>query len=729
MRRFGTFLLGGISLIAASSAEARVTKIIIDSRAPAFNGKAFGTVGAYETLRGRAFGEVDPKDRRNAIIQDINLAPKNAKGNVEYITTFTLMVPADMSKSNGVMFYEIANRGGNMFTSFDVGGPPTAEGSDPFFYKRGYAVLTSGWQGDLLPGPTATDSVAGSRLETITVPRAKNADGSPITGPLMARLPLYGGGGPSGDMVKVDIGRAGKPAYVPASFDTKQSTFSGALAENIQGKQVGPRTTIPSTDWTWVNCQTKAPADATTDADNLCAKLSKGTLDPKLVYTLVFPAKDPLVLGLGFAAMRDVISFFRHTDKDEAGTANPIAGKVPHVVAQGISQSGNYAKSYIHLGFNEDEQGRPVWDSINSHIASRFVPLNFRFAIPGGSPTMFAPGNEGALWWTATPDTKRGRQTTSLFARCTTSKTCPKVFETFGGAEFWNQRMSLGMVSNDDAKDIPLPENVRRYYFPGTMHGGGAGGFNLTTKKGQAGTCVLMENPNSEVEGVRALLVAMTDWTVKNTAPPDSRYPTLANGLLTTDKKGGPFKFPAIPGVPEPYGISNPVLDYDFGPQLNANDLSGYITQQPPVVKQALQSYIPVVDADGNDRGGVPSVLHLAPLGTYMGWNITDNGVLKGQICSLNGSFVPFTKTKAERDKAGDPRPSLEERYGDRQGYVCAVRKATRQSVKERVLLEEDATRLINDATKATMAGDLAFLPAASTAQGKALCSAAGATD
>ncbi len=729
MRRIGTFLLGGIALAAASAAEARVTKIVIDSRAPAFNSRSFGTVGSYETLRGRAFGEVDPKDRHNAIIQDINLAPKNAKGNVEYITTFTLLMPADLSKASGVLFYEIANRGNSMFNSFDIGGNPANATSDPLFYKRGYVVLTSGWQGDLLPGPTATRSVAGSRLETITVPRAKNPDGSSFTGPFMARLPLYGGDGPSGDMVKVDIGRAGELAYSPASFDTHQSTLSGALAENIRGQQVGTRKQIASTDWAWVNCQSKAPADATTSPGNLCAKLTKGTFDPKLVYTLVFPAKDPLVLGLGFAAMRDVVAFFRHADRDESGTANPIAGKVPFVVAQGISQSGNYAKSYVHLGFNEDEQGRMVWDSLNSHIASRFVPLNFRFAIPGGSPTMFAPGNEGALWWTATSDAKRGRPTTSLLARCSATKTCPKIFETFGGAEFWNQRMSLGLVSNDDGRDIPLPDNVRRYYFPGTMHAGGAGGFNLTTKKGQGGVCVLMENPNSEVESMRALLVAMTDWTVKDIAPPESRYPTLASGLLTTDKKGGPFKFPAIPGVPEPYGISNPVLDYDFGPHLNANDLSGYITQQPPVVKQALQSYIPAVDADGNDRGGVPSILHQAPLGTYMGWNITDTGVLAGQICSLNGSFVPFAKTKAEREKAEDPRPSIEERYGDRQGYICAVSKAAQQSVKDRFLLAEDAKYLIGQATASTATGDLAFLPTAATARGKALCAAANATD
>ena len=342
---------------------------------------------------------------------------------------------------------------------------------------------------------------------------------------------------------------------------------------------------------------------------------------------------------------------------------------------------------------------------------------------------MFAPGNEGALWWTPTSDKKRGRETTSLLARCTATKTCPKIFETFGGAELWNQRQSLGMVSNDDGKDIPLPDNVRRYYLPGTMHGGGDGGFNMSAKKGGGGQCLMMENPNSQQETMRALITAMTDWTTKNIAPPATQAPTLANGLLTTDKKGGPFKFPAIPGVPEPYGISNPILDYDFGPNLNYNDLSGHITQQPPIVKQALQTYIPVVDADGNDRSGVPSILHQAPLGTYMGWNVTEVGVLAGQICSLNGSFVPFAKNAAERQKSGDPRPSLEERYGDRQGYICAVRKATRQAIKERFLLADDATRLIDEATAATTDGDLAFLPAAATAKGKALCSAADATD
>jgi hypothetical protein len=723
MRKLGVSLLALGAAVVANTAEAKVTKIVIDTREPALGGKTFGAVGAYEVIRGRAFGEVDPADRRNAIIQDIALAPKNARGNVEYISTFTMLKPIDAAKGNGVLYYQISNRGGNILTA----NSGTDADNNSYLYERGYTILGSGWQADLLPGPTATQSVAGSKVETVTVPRAKNADGSPITGPFMIRIPLYGPGGASGTTAKVGLERAGTLAYSPVSLDTTKSTLSVSKAENIRGEQVGPRTQIGSTEWMWTSCKTNAAADAATPSSDLCIKLNKGEFDPNLVYTLVFPAKDPLVLGLGLAAMRDVAAFFRYAKADEAGTANPVAGAVPHAVAQGISQSGNTAKLFIHLGFNEDEQGRLVWDAVQSHIASRFTPVNFRFAIPGGSPTMFAPGNEGALWWSPTEDTVRGRKTASLLDRCTASKTCPKVFETFGGAEMWNQRMSLGMVGSDAKRDVPLPANVRRYYFPGTTHGGGSGGFNTTTKPHEL--CVMPANPNSQREQVRAVVVAMTDWVAKGTEPPPSKSPTIQAGLLTDGKKGGPLKWPAIPGVPEPYGLTNPVLDYDFGPTLNGNDLSGYISEQPPKVKQALPSLVPIVDVDGNDLGGQPSVLHSAPLGTYMGWNVTRIGAYAGQICSLNGSFVPFAKTKAEREKAEDPRPSIEERYGDRQGYVCAVRTATKQQIKERFLLEQDAKRLIDQATKSTETGDLAFLPASSTARGQALCSAANATD
>ena len=734
MRYVGACLLGAAAVLAVSAAEAKVTKIVIDSRAPAFGNQTFGAVGAYEMVRGRAFGEVDPADKRNAIIQDIALAPKNAKGHVEYIATFTLYKPLDVSKGNGVLFYDLPNRGRSLRTSFNESEKPRDEVGDGFFYNRGYTMLSSGWQGDVLPIPSATQSVAGSEVESVMVPHAKNADGSPITGPFLVRIPTTPGtDGPSGDITKLDQGRGGALAYAPASFDTTKATLSGAPAENVRGVQLGAIRKIASTDWQWANCETKKAADASTPLTNLCVKLLKGQFDPKLIYSLVFQAKDPMVMGLGLAASRDIISFFRYAQKDEAGTANPVAGSVKRVIGQGVSQSGNTAKTFIALGFNEDEDGHIVWDGANAHIAGRFAPINYRFAVPGGSPTMFAPGSEAVLWWSQVSDPVRHRQPASMLDRCNASNTCPKIFETFGGIEIWNQRMTLGMVGADAHRDIPLPANVRRYYFPGTSHGGGEGGFKVgssTPKSATSGTpaeapstCTLPLNPNPEKESMRALLVALTAWTVNNTEPPQSKYPMMADGtLVSAATDGGTFKFPAIPGVPAPNDLFNPVLVYNFGPHFDGPNDSGYADFQPPQILQVLASRVSTVDADGNEQTGVSSVLHAAPLGTYLGWNVTRNGPFAGQICSLTGGYMPFAKTEADRAKAKDPRPSIEARYGDRQGYVCAVTKAVKQSVKDRYLLDEDGKRLIDQATAATASGELAFLPAAETPKGKALC-------
>ena len=705
-------------LTVCAGAEARVTKILIDSRAPAFASQSFGAVGPYEVLRGRAFGEVDPADRHNTIIQDIGLAPRNVKGHVEYIATFTLLKPVDLSKVNGVLFYEVPNRGTSLHAYF-AGGDP----GDGFFYKRGYTILSSGWQGDLTPIPRADQSSKAIPIESISVPRPTNPDGSSITGPFLVRIPHLESSGPTGNLAKLDQGLMGPLSSLPASFDTTQANLFSAPAETTSGAPRGTPHRFASTDWMWADCGTgKGPASAT-PSSNLCIKLLKGAFDPRIVYTLTFTAKDPLLLGLGLAATRDIVSFFRYTQRDDSGNANPIFATVPHVIGQGISQTSHFVRSFIALGFNEDEEGRIVWDAVNAHIGGRFIPLNFRFAIPGGLLGLYEPSIEATLWWGSAPDRVRHKEATSLLDRCHSSNTCPKIFETFGSNEFWYGRMSLGVAGTDGNHDIPLPPNVRRYYFPGTQHGGGEGGFRIHERVLRDGDnpCVLPPNPNPETETMRALIVALTRWVADDVPPPDSRYPTLATGSLTRDKDGA-LKFPTIPGVPKPYDLANPMFDYNFGPHLNTNDLSGYIDHQPPIIRNVVPTLVPTVDADGNEQSGIPSVLHDAPLGTYLGWNVTRNGVYAGQICTLAGSFVPFAKTRTDRLKRGDPRPSIEERYGDRQGYICAVKRAAQQAVRARFLLNEDAQRLVGEATTATLSGDLAFLPSTPTARGKLLC-------
>ena len=660
----------------AATAEARVTNIVIDARvSPAFNGATFGSAGAYETLAGRAFGELDPDDPHNAIIQDIKLAPRNARGMVEYTASFQLVKPIDMSRSSHLMWHDVPNRSGRLTIV-------------PLERATGDIGLSSGWQGD-----SAGRTVPGPGNDYVIVPAARNPDGSPITGSVMARI-LNAAGMNSQPMML----HSNPLPYRPASLDTGKATLTTHASETIDGV-IGATTTIASADWAFAKCSAENPFPGTPDPTQICLK---NGFDPKLLYQAVFTAQDPPVLGIGYAAFRDVGSFFRNAAQDDFGTPNPVANGVTWAITRGISQSGNFVRGFIHLGFNQDEAGRQVYDGAWPIIAGRRIGLNIRFAMPDGVLKLYEPGSEGPQWWTPWPDPVRGLPAAGILDRCTATHTCPKIIEHFGSAEVWGLKLTPEWVGTTGDVDIPLPDNVRRYYIPGTQHGGGKGDFSTNALPPPAcpsagyGKGVLADNPMPHTETVNAIRVHFRDWVMKGTAPPPSRYPNLANGTLV-DANNVAMGFPPIPGLPPgtPSGLINPSLDYDFGPDFNYLDGSGVQTVVPPRIKHVIAMKAPKVDADGNEQGGVPLVLHDAPLGSYLGWNITAAGFHKGQICNYAGGMIPFAKTKAERMANEDPRPSLEERYVDHAGYVAAVEAAARNAVASGFLLEPDRKALV----------------------------------
>ena len=667
-----------------ASANAHIERIVIERTQAK---PATDDVPAYEILRGRAFGEIDPKDRRNSGIQDIGSAPRNARGHVEYVATFALAKPVDMRKSSGVLIYDVVNRGN---------GDVTARAA-------GHISLVSGWQGDVAPTPAN---------QTIQVPVARNPDGSAITGPLLARFVDV----KSGNTAPIRLGfmSTSAPFYEPASLDQAQATLTSSTSESPSGVRAGV-VTVPRERWAFADCS-RVPFPGTPDPSQLC--LEDG-FDPTRAYQLVYTARNPLVLGIGLAATRDIVSFFRHAKQDGAGQPNPVAGAVHHAISIGNSQSGNLIRTFIHLGFNEDESGRRVWDGAFPRIAARQTPINLRFAVPGGAAGPYEPGSEGVLWWGSYEDKVRGRRRASLLDRCTTTQTCPKIVEAFGSAEFWGLRMSPDLIGTDAKADIPLPDNVRRYYLPGTSHGGGRGGFRVQSTPGSR--CDLQDNPNPMFDTLAALDAVLIDWVTRGTPPPPSRYPLLAKRELAPDTRSA-IGFPRLPAIPFRDGLVNPVLDYDFGPQLQMNDLTGVITRQPPDIRRVIPTYVPVVNGDGNETSGVPSVLHQAPLGTYLGWNITADGYYKGQLCGFWGGYVPFARTRAERLQANDPRLSLEERYGTLEGYMCAVRRAAATAVSERFLLPKDAQRLISDVESSDALPRAAASTEANREIGRQLC-------
>jgi hypothetical protein len=639
----------------SSPADARVVRIEIQQRET--------LQGEYQKLTGRAFGELHPGNSLNAIINDLALAPRNARGNVEYAATFTLILPGDPSRLSGVLLYEVPNRG-NSPLNFRL---------DTDALTAGHVLLSSGWQGDV---------EFRQDLETITVPVAHNADGSSITGPVLARLSDLTAGANTASLAS---GYGALRYQRPATLDTGRALLTKQASDD---GQIIP---IPSTDWAFADCTTK-PFPGEPDPTKLCLK---GGFDPGLLYQVVYAAKDPLVLGVGLAATRDIVSFFRYADNDDAGNANPLGRRIRYAVAFGTSQSGNFIKTFLNLGFNEDEAKRIVWDGADSNIAGRQTPINFRFAIPGGAVNLYEPGSEGVLWWSDYRDEARQRPAAGLLDRCRATHTCPKIMETFGSTEFWGLRMSPDLVGTRADRDIPLPPEVRRYYFPGVTHGGGRGGFE--TKPQPAGPCGLAANPNSTAESMRALERALIDWVTKDTLPPASQYPRLDHGDLVLPQHAA-MGFPEIPGASLPDNMINPFFDYDFGPDFHYNDMSGTISLQPPSIRGVIPMLVPRTDADGNETSGIPSALHQAPLGTYLGWNVAASGYRKGRACGFIGGFIPFARTKAERLASGDPRPSLEERYGTHAGYVAKVKEAARRLVEQRFLLEDDADRLVREA-------------------------------
>src|SRR2546427_563272 len=432
-----------------------------------------------------------------------------------------------MSKASGVLRYDAPNRG-NILTMPN----PTATPGDAVYLERGYVLLYSAWQGDV---PKSTPA----RL-TVTVPVARNKDGSSITGSYRTELVpaaavpsmTLPGGVFNGTMIP----------YEPASLDNTQAGYS--LTRRIN--ETDARQTVPAGDWKFASCDAAAnPFPGTASATNVCLK---GGFDPQYLYELVYVAKDPKVMGVGLAALRDTVSFFRAKAADADGKANPLAGRITHTIGQGTSQSGNAMKTFLHLGFNQALDGGKVFDGMYAHVAARQTNINTRFAVPGGGGGLRT--DHTAFGQTAPrgldkdySDEVSGRQG-GVMKRCEASNTCPKFFLGLSGTEFWQLQGSPVLTDANGLRDIAQPANARIYYYASTQHGGAGGtasiGYAPTRNVYPAGTVVHFNDT------FRALFVALEDWVVRGTEPPASQVPKLADGTLVRPDK---LVFPAMKGL------------------------------------------------------------------------------------------------------------------------------------------------------------------------------------
>jgi len=679
-RPCGLVALGTLALIcAAAPADARITSINITSVAPAYGGVSFGSVGAYQFVTGVANGAVDPTDPRNALIQDIDLAPLDAKGLVEYSTNFQILMPVDESKGNHIMLSEVVNRGNETSPgTFNIGTSASNPQGDGFLESQGLTLIFIGWQADLV-APASNPG-----LITMSAPIAHFRGGKTITGIVRSEWTVST---PTSTQNILAESSSNTPGYASVTTSNAGLTLTARVHQN------DAKVPIPNSQWTFADC-TGTPFPGVPNPQKVC--LQNG-FDTNHIYELIYTAKDPIVMGLGLAALRDVSAFFHNTKTDDNGTPNPLAGQIKHTILRGDSQSGRLLRTFLDLGFNEDETGKQVFEGMHPHIGSVRNYINVRFSQPGRlagtqHTEMQYPGPDSPLTYEPVFDPFTG-ETKGILDRCRESHTCPKVVHTMSDIEYWEASGRGDTTDPLGKRDLELPSNVRIYQFSSNQHGGFSPVAPLPTS---TGICEQLPDANTYAYNIRALLVALEEWVANGTLPPDSRYSRLDHQSLVPLEQ---IKFPQIPGVTGPAGIFNTRFAYFRGPQYDTEDLSGIIAVEPPIAYAEYPSLVPQIDADGNDIDGLRSHILQSPLGTYTGWNVRAAGFSQGDACDLTGGYIPFAVTKAQRLSSGDPRLSLQERYANTAGYISVVTAAVNSLVSQRYMLASDAAGAITNAT------------------------------
>jgi hypothetical protein len=625
--------------LAAPPAAARLTEITVTSVEPFANGARFGDTGAYERVKGTFKGELNLADPRNQVIVNLDKAPRNAAGRVEYEADFYILRPADAARDSRKILYDVNNRG-RQYAHWMFGDARTVR-NDPraledvgnsLILRRGYTVVWSGWDPD---APRANNGIA---MKAVI---ATNG-GKPIVNLIRDEM-MSGGRGPERKSFRL--------TYEAATPDQSQARLTVRRNETDAGKE------IPASGWAYVNSRE-------------IHLLPEGTLpEPGSLYELHYPATNPKVLGIGFAATRDFVSFLRYEAKDSRGNANPARPGIRHALAFGRSQSGRYLRDHVALGFNQDESKRKVFDGVMAHTAGvGGVFLNYEFGQPDRTSTQHEdhhfPENAFPFSTARMDDPVTGKSGSLLRG----DGFDPLWFETNTSTEYWQKGASLLVTDPLGTRDVAHPSGARGYLIASTQHGGQA------WMSSTPGPCANPRNPHSPTPAQRALLVALDEWVSEGTAPPASRTPSLGSRTLARPEQ---VAFPSIPGVT----VARRVNEIRW--------LRDWILPMPSTLRP-YRPLVPQVDADGNETSGILLPDIAVPLGTYTGWNLYKAPFPEGELCDRYGTYVPFAATRAEREAKGDRRPSLEERYGDHADYARRVGDTVRKLVAERLLLPED---------------------------------------
>ncbi|HTB47162.1 MAG TPA: alpha/beta hydrolase domain-containing protein [Acetobacteraceae bacterium] len=610
-----------------------ITAIEIRDRESFVPGAEFGATGAYTRLNGTAFGELDPSHPGNRGIALLDKAPRNARGRVEYRSDFVILRPTDAARGNGRVLYEVNNRGRIMlFANMCAGAAgntpqSAADLGNAFPLRLGYSLVWSGWD----PGAPKTTGLS------LDVPEASDG-GKPIVRRIREEFV------------------SGTRLGVLQAFRLSHEAASTTATLTVRRSQTAPRQEVP---FEFVDTRS-------------VRLLPEGTLPEQgSIYELFYDATKPRVLGIGFAATRDLISHLRRHGVDVLGRP------VTHTLAFGISQAGRYLRDHIAQGFNADEDGARVFDGVFTHVAGiGRVFHNTPFAQPFRTRTWHEDHNFPEVEFPFSATTQVDPISGASGALLRGDASDPKLIETNTSTEYWQKGASLLHTDPLGTQDVALPPNVRGYLLAGTQHGGKA---NMPRDKGP---CVNPRNWHDPMPAIRALLVALDEWVVTDRAPPDSRLPRIADGTLAAAED---VALPPVPGLTRPRAANDvaPLEDWT----------------QPQAPSRTWRALVPQVDADGNERAGIRLPDIAVPRGTFTGWNLYAAPYPAGEIADRDGTFLALAETPAAREAAGDPRPSLSERYADPAAYAAFVRDCAAALQRERLLLAEDAEHYVRTAS------------------------------
>jgi Alpha/beta hydrolase domain len=646
--------LVGIPGLLINSARAEVTRVEITSQKPWLNGRSLGKAGPYERLQGRIYFAIDPESAASRRITDIALAPRDAEGRVEFSSDFVLLRPRDPARARGSVLLEIANRGltqanGFVFSTapgsgFDLMNLDATSLRDAFLFEQGFTVAWIGWQLDLARGALKLEAPVANVNSVVRESIIARSDGA-------HRARLNG----SGSYCAADTAQPDARLTVRNRFDEE------------------PRV-LPREDWGF--------------EPDPCAIFYRDGFEPGQIYDLIYRGANPGLAGLGEAAVRDFVSFLKHGGRGVQSSIRDHPETLARVLGYGYSQSGRFLRDFLYRGFNADEQGRQAFDGL--FIASAGAgrgSFDHRYAMPGEAGNSVLSDLRPVDMFPFTDGIEQDPVTGAsdgLLRTAGQSHTLPKIFYTFSSTEYWARAGSLTYTTVDAARELPFSESARLYFFAGTPHS--MGGFP-PARRTPVSPFSNFQNFASPGWAFRALLLDLDDWTAKGTRPPDSAYPHLGRDLVARDR----VAFPQIPGVEFPAWMPGN-WRMDYGPDFATK---GIISIEPPKLGAAYAILVPQVNRDGVDAGGILLPEVAVPLGTFTGWNyLLPVHPNLDYLAGLVGSFIPFPLTASDRKTSRDSRPSIAERYADREDYLTRMRAAAQSLVARRLLRAEDVSAI-----------------------------------